>query len=196
MSAYQVNDYDRAVLVDTKTGRTIENCTKLVVGNEDQFKLNNEGHELINCRKSYHLYGQKGKAIPWDEMPSEKTIVAYTMAFVQLASAIAYTLEKEEKIPLVYCKNGRSRSPCVVAALPFILYRGLTLNEIEIWFNESYHVQRPITANASSNFPNFDKFKLILKFLEQCLENPKTIVRGFNLNGELRLTLPLSCAIL
>ena len=185
MSSLQIQDTDRAVLVDWKTYRTIENCTRLVVGNdEDEFIRNNQGHELIDCRTSYYRYGQQGLAIPFDEMASERSFRKYTCAFVQLASAIAYTLEDEGKIPLVYCKNGRSRSPCVLAAF-FILYRGFTVNEIEIWFKESYHVQRPVTATASTNFPNFDKFKNILIFLEECRVNPEEENRGFNLAGEL-----------
>jgi hypothetical protein len=68
MTSYQVFDYDRVVLVDPKTYLTIENVTRLVVGNDErQFELNNEGHELINCREPYRRYGQNGKAIPWDE---------------------------------------------------------------------------------------------------------------------------------
>ena len=180
MASYQVQDFARAVLVDTKTCRTIENCTKLAVRNDE------EGRELINCRSSYDRYGQQGLAIPWDEMASERTFKTYTRAFVQLASAIAYTLEKEEKIPLVYCKNGRSRSPSVVAAF-FIIYRGLTVNEIDAWFKETYHAQRPVTAMTSSNFPNLDKFKNILIFLEECLANPEKTNRGFTLAGELYL---------
>mmetsp|Transcript_11702 Transcript_11702/g.17575 ORF Transcript_11702/g.17575 Transcript_11702/m.17575 type:complete len:868 (+) Transcript_11702:37-2640(+) len=181
MSSYQVHDHDRVVLVDMKTCGTIENSTRLVVGKDDhQFRLNNKGHELINCREGYHLYGQNCKGILWDEMPSERSNNGYLEAFVQLSSAIAYVLEKEEKIPLIYCKNGRSRSPCVVAAF-FIIYRGLTLNEIEVWFKESYPAQRPVTDEISSNFPNLDKFKGILTLLETCLSNPKESIRGFNL---------------
>ena len=178
MTIYQVHDYARVVLVDTKTYRTIENCTKLAVGDDE------EGRELINCRSSYHRYGDIAIAIPWDEMPSEWTFRTYTRAFVQLASAIAYTLEHEEKIPLVYCKNGRSRSPCVIAAF-FVLYRGLTVEEIEVWFKETYPAQRPETAKESTVFPNLDKFKNILVFLGVCSANPGETKRGFNLAGEL-----------
>jgi protein-tyrosine phosphatase len=66
-----------------------------------------------------------------------------------------------QKDVVVFCKNGRSRSPSVIAA--FILLFGECL-----WTTSKLGLQRLILSNAqrqleeSSNFPNLDRFDAVL----------------------------------
>ena len=180
MSNYQVDDTDKVQLFDNKTGGFIINCTKLAVVDSDG---NSDECEFIDCRQPNSLYGERAKAIMYDDMPSPREVNRDAEAFVQYASSIVSALEKGKKA-VVFCKNGRSRSPCVVAAF-FIIYRGHSLREIKMWFNEVYPRQRPVTAETSSNFPNIEKFEAVLNLLERCLANPEKTVRGFNLAGKI-----------
>lgn len=181
MTSYQVDDRDQVELFDNNTRGLIINCTKLAVA--DMRDGNSDECEFINCRESVSLYGEWAKAIKFDDMPSPREVKRDAVAFVQYASSIASALEKGKKA-VVFCKNGRSRSPCVVAAF-YIIYRGLPLREIKMWFKELYPKQRPITAAKSSSFPNIEKFEAVLNLLERCLANPEKTVRGFNLAGKI-----------
>lgn len=182
MASYQVDDTDKVLLVDPITRRTIINCTELAV---DEMKCggNSDEYEFINVLQANSIYGKMAKAIKYDDIPSARDINRDAEAFVQYASSIVSALQKGKKA-VVFCKNGRSRSPCVVAAF-YIIYRGLPLHEIKTWFNEVYPMQRPITAAVSSTFPNIDKFGIILNLLETCLADPKKTARGFNLAGKI-----------
>ena len=184
MASYQVNDTDKVILADHITGRTIINCTKLAVaelrgGNSDKY-------EFINARQpNSTTYGTEAKAIKYDDMPTgNREVNRDAEAFVQYASSIVSAL-KTGKIAVVFCKNGRSRSPSVVAAF-YVIYRGISLREIEVWFKEVYPRHRPVTAEQSaSNFPNIRKFWNVLDRLETCLADPKKTVGGFNLAGKI-----------
>jgi rhodanese-related sulfurtransferase len=178
MSKYQVDDRDRVVLVDLKTRLTIINCTRLV---GDELSNNNQ-YEVIDVSKAYVRCGKNAKALDLDEIPSERDVNRYAEAFVQFSSAIAAALEKGKNV-VCYCNNGRSRSPSVAAAF-YIIYRGMSLNEIKMWYKEAYHKQRPETARDSVNFPNLHRFEQILVLLQKCLANPNETVQGFNLAGK------------
>ena len=56
---------------------------------------------------------------------------------------------------VIFCKNGRSRSPCVVLA--FLLLRGMTRDDAVDWLQLASSTQRPRIAGRSANFPNFGK---------------------------------------
>ena len=157
------------------------NCSELAVDNM-KYVGNNEEYEFINVVQANSIYGKLAKAIKYDDMPSPEDLNHDAVAFVQHASSIASSLQNGKKA-VVFCKNGRSRSPCVVAAF-YIIFRGLSLLEIKTWFNEVYPRQRPITAAVSSAFPNIDKFENILNLLGRCLADPKKTTWGFNLAGK------------
>ena len=162
MASYQVYDTDEVRLFDNKTDGIIINCTKLAVA--DIRDGNSDECEFINCRESMSLYGEWAKEIKFDDMPlGDREVARDAVAFVQYASSIASALEKGKQV-VVFCTNGRSRSPCVVAAF-FIIYRGHSLREIKMWFKEVYPKQRPITAKKSANFPNIEKFEAVLRLL-------------------------------
>lgn len=184
MSKYQVKDKDTVDLLDCKTNKKIINCTQ---PRGDEFANNkpadNESIQLINVRKSDIRFGEKGLALQWDVMPESRQVKKFAQAFVQYASAIAVALETG-KDAVVYCKNGRSRSPSVVAAF-YIIFRGMSLDETKKWFGEAYPAQRPDTATVSSNFPNLERFENVLQFLVKCLAEPTKIIQGFNLAGKL-----------
>mmetsp|Transcript_12357 Transcript_12357/g.24726 ORF Transcript_12357/g.24726 Transcript_12357/m.24726 type:complete len:550 (+) Transcript_12357:177-1826(+) len=175
MSKYQVDERDKVVLVDLNTSLTIIICTRLV-GDELN---NNDGREVIDVSKAYTNVGKNANALDSDEIPLQKDVSQYAETFVQYASAIAAALEKGKNV-VCYCNHGRSRSPSVVAAF-YVIYRGLSLNEIKLWFKEAYQKQRPETAKLSVNFPNLGRFEQILVLLQKCLANPSETVQGFNL---------------
>eukprot|EP00985_Skeletonema_marinoi_P019356 scaffold11069_cov93-Skeletonema_marinoi.AAC.2 len=177
MSKYQVDERDKVVLVDLNTTLTIIICTRLV-GDELN---NNDGREVIDVSKAYINVGKNANALDSDEVPLQKDVSQYAETFVQYASAIAAALEKGKNV-VCYCNHGRSRSPSVVAAF-YVIYRGLSLNEIKLWFKEAFQKQRPETAKLSVNFPNLGRFEQILVLLQKCLANPSETVQGFNLAG-------------
>ena len=167
---YQVKDKESANLLDCKTNRKIINCTRLL------------GDELTNkdgVDDSIVLIDARGLALKYDVMPGPRELKRYAQAFVQYACEIAVALEMG-KDAVVFCKNGRSRSPSAVATF-FLLFRGMSLDEIKKWFGEAYPAQRPTTAKVSSVFPNLEKFDNVLLLLIKCLVEPTKSIQGFNL---------------
>jgi len=128
---------------------------------------------------SIKLIDVRGLALKWDVMPGPRELKKYSQAFVQYACQIAVALETG-KDAVVFCKNGRSRSPSVVATF-YLIFRGMSLHEIKKWFSEAYPTQRPDTAKVSSTFPNLEKFENVLQLLVNCLAEPAKSIQGFNL---------------
>ncbi len=182
MPSCQVDDTAQVSLVDPVTRRFIVNCSRLAVA-EIRGSSSNKC-ELIDLLQPGSVYGKWGKAIKYDGMGRDVSRDAE--AFVQYASLIASALERGKKA-VVFCKNGRSRSPCVIAAF-YIIYRGLSVREIKDWFAKLYPMQRPVTARFSSTspFPNIEKFENVLNLLGGCLADPEKTVNGFNLAGKFR----------
>lgn len=183
MPSFQVDDTAQVLLVDPITRGFIVNCSRLAVG--EIRGSNSDKCEFIDLLQPNSVYGKWGKAIKYDDILSGRDVSRDAEAFVQYASLIASALEEGKKA-VVFCKNGRSRSPCVVAAF-YIIYRGLSLREIKEWFNKLYPMQRPVTAQVSSSpFPNIEKFETVLNLLGGCLADPEKTVDGFNLAGKIR----------
>lgn len=184
MPSCQVDDTAQVSLVDSVTRRFIVNCSRLAVG--EIRGGNSDKCDFIDLLQPNSVYGKWGKAITYDNIPSGRDVSRDAEAFVQYASLIASALEKGKKA-VVFCKNGRSRSPCVIAAF-YIIYRGLSLREIKEWFAKLYPMQRPVTARFSSTspFPNIEKFENVLNLLGGCLADPEKTVNGFNLAGKIR----------
>ena len=154
-----MQDTDKVILLDEKTHQIIINCTRLV---GDRFD-NNAKYGVVDV----------SRVIKSDSMPEPREVKKVTELFVQCATAIADILESG-KDALIYCKNGRSRSPAVVAAF-FIIFRGYELDAIKGWFNEAYPSQRPETARVSTNFPNFDKYEQVMAQLEKSISEPSSL---------------------
>ena len=171
---YQVQDKEAANLLDCKTNRKIINCTRLLGDELTNNKLDEDGVD-----DSIVLIDTRGLALKFDVMPGPRELKRYAQAFVQYACEIAVALEMG-KDAVVFCKNGRSRSPSVVATF-FLIFRGMSLDEIKKWFGEAYPAQRPTTAKVSTVFPNLEKFDNVLQFLINCLVEPTKTIQGFNL---------------
>lgn len=186
MSRYQVNDEAEVVLLDSKTRRVIRNCTR-ILGDTLNQSTDNVDVQTVNVRECDTRFGEGGQTLAYDVMPEGREMQKVAAAFVQYASVIVHALETG-KDAVVYCKNGRSRSPSVVAAF-FILYRGVPLAELKQWFQEAYPAQRPETARVSSTFPNLERFEQVLHLLVKCLVEPTKSVRGFNLAGKLFISI-------
>ena len=154
-----MQDTDKVILLDEKTHQIIINCTRLV---GDRFD-NNAKYGVVDV----------SRVIKSDSMPEPREVKKVTELFVQCATAIADILESG-KDALIYCKNGRSRSPAVVVAF-FIIFRGYELDAIKGWFNEAYPSQRPETARVSTNFPNFDKYEQVMALLEKSISEPSSL---------------------
>ena len=194
MTAYHLNDVDTVVLMDPKTGQLIHNCTRILGDQLGNNKVDHADHENllrahsngllqpIDVRKSDSRFGHARRDISWDTLPMPKELRSFATAFVQNACIMAAALESGKDV-IIYCKNGRSRSPCVVAAF-YLLFRGFSLAHIKKWFGEAYPAQRPLTAEKSSVFPNLHKFLNVLHLLIDCIQVPTNTVRGFNLDGE------------
>ena len=105
-------------------------------------------------------------------------------SFVQYACVIALTLESKEQDTLVLCKNGRSRSPSVMAAF-FVLFRGYQLGSIQEWFRCAYREQRPATHAVSNRFPNFERFARVLEKIAKG-KDPQNEVEYKLVRGRLR----------
>lgn len=190
----QVQDTDAVLLLDWKTGQTIINCTQLVGDQLNNNMMENEeltgllkdkkdgNLQLIDVRKADGRFGNDGRGLVWDFMPEGRDVKVFAETFVQLASVIAEALANGKKV-LLYCKNGRSRSPAVVATF-YILFRGVSLGGVKMWFREAYPTQRPLTASVSASFPNLERFECVLNLFTECLKEPTTTVRGFNLAGK------------
>jgi len=168
----QVDDDRYAQLLDLVSGRLIFNCAKPLAqaraANSSE-KASTRFHEaaslLVNT--PYEGFGCEGVSLAWDEMANgEREIKSQVIAFVQYACVIAHTLESGKDI-LVYCKNGRSRSPNAMAVF-FLLFRGYSRDKTENWFHEAFPDQRPATSDATKrgNFPNFERFHLVLEKID------------------------------
>ena len=179
----QIQDNDVVNLHDYMTGRHIKNSTRVFAEKENDDKLNKK----INVRVALPELGNKSIPLRFDESPLPREVKKYAESFAQYACAISAALWSG-KNPLVFCKNGRSRSPSVVAAF-FILFRGVTYNFIRNWMNEVYPAQRSVTAKISVDFPNLDRFENILKYIEDAVvksDSPDSKHRRNHLSGVLK----------
>ena len=180
----QVDDDEFVRLLDLFTGRVIFNCTKPLAkerkeSDEAYPKRFQDSTDLYVNRK-YQALGGNSVALNWNEMANGTAeIDRQIKAFVQFACVIAYELKQGRDI-LVYCKDGRSRSPCVMAVF-FVLFRGYSRQKTKDWFNEAFSKQRPATYEISraGNFPNFERFDLVLEKIS--LSNNPENSRWYNL---------------
>ena len=167
MARTQVEDDDHVELLDPVSGRFIYVCTQDKVRTlPAPSSTGNDDHEFPRLCNAVRMNVKKCKALIWDSHPEGTTERnSFVTAFVDLACAVSETLDSGNDV-LIHCKNGRSRSPSIVLGL-FLLFRRQTYANVNDWLNEAFQTQRPTTFKASANFPNFDRYDLVLQFIEK-----------------------------
>jgi hypothetical protein len=164
MSKYQVQDMEAIKLLDPLTGNVLMNPTRLGV---ETLRREFPDAALINVTVDDDQVG--ACALQWDERPNSKVERRKVATkFLLLACLIEYHLHRGHVI--VYCKNGRSRSPSALMAF-FVLFRGFPLEHSVLpWFQEAYAKMRPATATVSKDFPNYNKYCESLKMIESLIQ--------------------------
>jgi len=84
-----------------------------------------------------------------DSFVDPKQVMAYSQMLVDYSCEMHKALVKTKRV-IVYCKNGRSRSPCVILA--FLLLRGMTRDHAVGYLRLAFHTQRPTIYEQSANF--------------------------------------------
>ena len=84
-----------------------------------------------------------------DSFVDPKQVMAYSQMLVDYCCEMHKALMKTKRV-IVYCKNGRSRSPCVILA--FLLLRGMTRDHAVGYLRLAFHTQRPTIYEQSANF--------------------------------------------
>jgi len=155
MSAYKISDSDFVTLMDSYTGRQILNIDRNLIEYDDHVRSKRfccVARKHINCQTLHDSFCE----------PTPARIKKVALEILSHAFNIAMELSDGWEC-FVYCKNARSRSPAVIAAF-YIVFRGRKYDDVKAWLDVAYKTQRPITANASVDFPNFPKFELPLRY--------------------------------
>ena len=84
-----------------------------------------------------------------DSFVDSKQVMAYSQMLVDYCCEMHKALMKTKRV-IVYCKNGRSRSPCVILA--FLLMRGMSRDHAVEYLTLAFHTQRPTIYEQSANF--------------------------------------------
>jgi len=89
------------------------------------------------------------KIFTHDSFIDSSKVLAYSQMLVDYCCQMHEALVKTKRV-VVYCKNGRSRSPCVVLA--FFLLRGMTRDHAVEYLTLAFQTQRPTIYERSANF--------------------------------------------
>ena len=84
-----------------------------------------------------------------DTFVDSNQVMAYSQMLVDYCSEMHKALMKTKRV-VVYCKNGRSRSPCVILA--FFLLRGMSRDHAVEYLTLAFQTQRPTIYERSANF--------------------------------------------
>jgi hypothetical protein len=76
-------------------------------------------------------------------------VLAFSQMLVDYCCQMHKALMKTKRV-VVYCKNGRSRSPCVILA--FYLLRGMSRDHAVEYLTLAFQTQRPTIYERSANF--------------------------------------------
>ena len=115
-------------------------------------------------------------AFDWDSFVAPNNVDRFCMLLVAYSTFIHCQLKQPDVSTIVvFCDNGRSRSPNVLVAF-FMIFRGLTYPSAISWLRESFHAQRPCIAAASPEFPNFSKFWNLMQRLSGMLAQKEGIL--------------------
>ena len=84
-----------------------------------------------------------------DSFVDSKQVLTYSQMLVDYCCEMHDALMKTKRV-VVYCKNGRSRSPCVILA--FFLLRGMPRDHAVEYLTLAFQTQRPTIHERSANF--------------------------------------------
>ena len=99
--------------------------------------------------------GGKKNAFTHDSFVDQKHVPKYCQLLIDYSCWVHQYLLVNRKV-VIYCNNGRSRSPCVLLA--FFLLRGMKRNDAVSWLKKAFEIQRPQMFSKSASFPNFGKY--------------------------------------
>jgi len=171
----QVDDSRYVQLLDEHSGRLIFNCTKKLAENRaasTSAKADARFREAytLDVNMPYTRFELDGDYLAWwnDMTNSELKMKRQFIILVQYACVIAHKLESGADI-LVYSQTGRSSSPSAIAVF-FILFRGYSRDQYEIWLQEAFPTQRSATPQVTTRgrFPDFKRFHLDLDRIYNC----------------------------
>ena len=103
-----------------------------------------------------------------DSFVDPKQVMAYSQMLVDYCCEMHDALMKTKRV-VVYCKNGRSRSPCVVLA--FYLLRGMSRDHAVEYLTLAFQTQRPTIYERSANFRKTYAVALIFTVLPIVVSN-------------------------
>ena len=109
-----------------------------------------------------------------DQFVGAKKVQEFAAMLVDYSCEMHKALMKTKRV-IVYCKNGRSRSPCVILA--FFLLRGMSRDHAVDYLRLAFQTQRPTVHSRSANFPNFDKFFNLTIFMENQVKEQQSWIR-------------------
>ena len=84
-----------------------------------------------------------------DSFVDSNQVLAFSQMLVDYCCQMHKALMKTKRV-VVYCKNGRSRSPCVILA--FYLLRGMSRDHAVEYLTLAFQTQRPTIYERSANF--------------------------------------------
>lgn len=152
-NGHYIVDVEKCQLFDHTSGYVLSVCT----------------NTAANAAKDMPILDFRGI---WDQMPSGNSEVRkvgenFLRGAVRIALYIVGNNFGATEI-ILHCRNGRSRSPAVVMAF-FVLFRGMTQQDVDRWFQIVFPSQRPETAKCSAPgiFPNTAKFANAIEFLSE-----------------------------
>ena len=106
-----------------------------------------------------------------DTFVGPNQVLAYSQMLVDYCCEMHKALMKTKRV-IVYCKNGRSRSPCVILA--FYLLRGMPRDHAVEYLTLAFHTQRPTIYEQSANFRKsciVANFAVILIFVSNTMNS-------------------------
>ena len=139
---------------------------------EHQLSEDEIDFQIVSVNRRPVPFRNNAKALTHDEFVAPRRVQSFMEQLVDYATWVALALASREKV-VVHCKNGRSRSPCVVLAF-FMIFRGVRQSMGRQWLTPTFREQRPEIARVSPQFPNFTKFSNVLEELQGLLENSET----------------------
>ena len=102
------------------------------------------------------------KRFTYDSFVDTKNVDKFCKLLIDYSCWMNQLLLVHKKV-VIFCKNGRSRSPNVVLA--FLLLRGMTRDDAVGWLTLANRTQRPHISRTSAAFPNFVSGEVLVVLL-------------------------------
>jgi len=112
-------------------------------------KANTTEVRRIDVTTNESCIGSVDMIFTHDTFVEPAKVLAFSQMLVDYSCAMHDALMKTKRV-VVYCKNGRSRSPCVVLA--FYLLRGMSRDHAVEYLTLAFQTQRPTIYERSANF--------------------------------------------